>query len=194
MDNIQKNFPKIKPLNSNTFYQYIDEMEDKMDILINIIDYAVFFDHEEDLELYNYKGLKTILKEWYGEIDFKTLYNFYGYNDFLQEYIEFLGYKTGIVGHSQWSYYITVEDEDYVKDLYEGCNFYDIAILNESGEVIGSLCWIYAPDEFNLQCGISCNFDINMEDIVLVDNNTSEFFNLPKVKKVVDSYKFINVN
>lgn len=182
MECMQKEFTRIKPLCSKTFYRYIDKMEDKKDILVNLVSYSNYELEEEELELMECEELKMLLNEWYGEVDLKLLVDVYDYYDFVQGYIRYLRYKVGVAGYSQWSYYITVEDESYVKDLYEGYNFYDMALLDESGKVVDSVDRAYIPNEEDLIKVIKFNYEIDEKDVVLVDNEEGKYFSLPKVR------------
>ena len=190
MNNIQKYFPEVKPLCNDTFYQYIESMENKKRILIKLVKNCNYELSRKELESITYNELKVLLNELYGEVDLKLLVDVYDYYDFVQEYIKYLGYKTGTVGYSDWSYYITIEGEDFVTDLYEGYNFYDTALLDENGEVLDSVGWIYAPNELDLIDVIKCEYGIDEKNIILVDNDKSRYFNLPKAKMEVASYKF----
>lgn len=141
---------------------------------------------EEDLE--NFETIEDFMYEDEGyfldeifEGDTKIIEDFFRAND-----LEFT-----TVGYSPWSYVLYAKDleHDYVNDVYEGWNFYSIATLDEQGDVIDSLGFVYLGGQYTLEEVVKDNFGI--EDFFLVDNDESKYIAHKKVKKIANvEYSF----
>lgn len=108
-------------------------------------------------------------------------------NDDILETIKVTGLITGIVGYSNWAYYISLPDfeEDFIEDYYQGYNFYSITQLTENNEVLDVISNCYLPENENLENMINDYFTFDGE-INLVDNEQSQYFDFPKVEEVVN--------
>lgn len=113
----------------------------------------------------------------------------------LIDYPAFCGYSTGTVGYSNWSRYITVPevDSNFVRDVWEGYNFYDMAVYDENGTMIDSIGGCYIPSEKELIEYAKDYFHIEKEDIKLVDNDNVQYFDFKKYEMIPTKYKFKEV-
>ena len=104
-----------------------------------------------------------------------------------------IGIKFGTVGYSPWSYYIALDivSSDFIDDLYNGYNIYDITQYDENGIELDSLCWVYAPNETDLINTIKDYFILDDKDdhIYLVENEASMYINHDKINKVETYYE-----
>lgn len=128
-----------------------------------------------DLELYDFmlselneKQLKNILKE--------------------------IGVKFGTVGYSPWNYYIALYDvsDDFISDLFEGYNIYDIIQYDTDGNMMDSLYSVYAPDASDLISYIKDYLILENNDdeiIYLEENDASMYIEHEKIKKVKSYYE-----
>lgn len=110
----------------------------------------------------------------------------------LDGYIEHLGYNVGTVGYSQWAYYIALPDvpESYIRDCWEGWNWYAITQYNRDGDVVDTLGGVYAPTDEDIADAIADHFSFD-GPALLVDNEDVRYSKLPKVKKIAHvSYTF----
>ena len=111
----------------------------------------------------------------------------------LEAILNEIGIKFGTVGYSPWSYYIALKDikDDFIEDLYNGYNIYDITQYDENGMELDSLCWVYAPNTSDLIDCIKSNFILDDKDdfIYLVENDASMYINHDKIKKVETYYE-----
>lgn len=129
--------------------------------------------------------------------DFKTLQDFinwYGVTELLDDLLqtdddfevlcEKNNCKFGTVGYSQWSYFISWHDVDhsFIRDLYEGYNWYSITIIKDDD--YDSISGFYITDTKELDECIKDNFGIDEDDYLLVDNEDAKYFDKPKIEEV----------
>ena len=110
------------------------------------------------------------------------------------EFFESNGLQIGTVGYSPWSNFIAPMDvsKSFIRDLWEGWNFYTLILLDENGEVKDSSYEVYIPDTEELKEVVYNYFGIT--DFYLVDNNEASYMDIKKVREIpkVDlSYKII---
>ena len=111
----------------------------------------------------------------------------------LEAVLNEIGIKFGTVGYSPWGYYIALKDikDDFIEDLYNGYNIYDITQYDENGIELDSLGWVYASKETDLINTIKDYFILDDKDdfIYLVENDASMYINHDKIKKVETYYE-----
>lgn len=134
---------------------------------------------EKDYVCYEIEILDFIISE----IDLKI------FSNILNEY----GYKFGTVGYSPWSYYIAsdVYSDEFINDMYNGYNWYDIIQYSDDGEFLDSCSGFYITNENELIQTIKDNFFIDEADesIYLVENEASAYIEHEKIKKVQTYYE-----
>ena len=136
-------------------------------------------------------------EEFIVEDDFNyELYEFlidYVPDDQMEWILNEIGVKIGTVGYSPWSYYIALESvsSDFIDDLYNGYNIYDITQYDENGIELDNLSWVYAPNTSDLIDYIKDYFILNEtdENIYLVENDASAYIEHEKIKKVATYYE-----
>ena len=135
-----------------------------------------------------------LLEEDYKYIlDYKEEFNQYITNEELEELCNELSLYIDTVGYSPWCYYIA-PDEKYhqlANDLWNGYNFYDIDILDEKGGMVDCLANCYITSNEDLKIYADEYFGISENDILLVENSCSEYFDFKKVTKQVKEYEFL---
>ena len=104
----------------------------------------------------------------------------------IDELLTNIGYQFGTVGYSQWSYFTSPDtySYDYIRDYWEGWNFYSLLQLDEQGKIIDSIGGLYLTDEGQLMDYISGYFEYDGTPYI-VDNESSSYFNVTKVREVV---------
>ena len=111
----------------------------------------------------------------------------------LENILNEIGIKFGTVGYSPWSYYIALNDisDDFIDDLYNGYNIYDISQYDTDGNMLDSLSWVYAPKESDLIDYIKYYFILDEADdyIYSVENDASAYIEHDKIKKVETYYE-----
>ena len=104
-----------------------------------------------------------------------------------------LGIKLGIAGYSPWCYYIAsdVYSDEFINDMYNGYNWYDIIQYSDDGEFLDSCSGFYITNEKELIQTIKGNFftDDKDDNIYLVENDTSMYIEHEKIKKVETYYE-----
>jgi len=110
-------------------------------------------------------------------------------------YLKSLNLAIGSVGYSQWASYVCIascEDNHFYNDLWNGYNFYDALVYDESGEIVDSCCNFYLPDTKKDIDEVLYTFGLDKESTYLVDNDASQYFEgLPFAEKQVEySYSF----
>lgn len=110
---------------------------------------------------------------------------------------------SGTVGYSPWSYYIATSYDtqvDYrrswIRDLWDGYNFYDIIAYNENGEYFDSLGCNYITNEDDLMEVIDMMVGDN--DYRIIKNNEYLIEKYIPTEKLVDrvvhtTYSFVGV-
>ena len=99
----------------------------------------------------------------------------------------------GTVGYSPWSYYIAYKDVgyDFIRDLYEGWNWYTISLWSEDGDILDSVGGVYAPNIEELDIVVSDYFGLEPDNYYLIDNIYTEYLDKPKVKEfITKNYHF----
>lgn len=99
----------------------------------------------------------------------------------------------GTVGYSPWSYYIAYKDVEYsfIRDLYEGSDWYCISLWSEEGDILDSVGGVYAPNIEELDNVVSDYFGLEPDSYYLIDNIYTEYFDKPKVKEfITKNYHF----
>lgn len=125
-------------------------------------------------------------------LDLKEDFNNYITNDVLEELCNELSVYINTAGYSDWCYYIAPDStyRSFANDLWDGYNFYDIAILDEKGRMMDSVSCCYITNEDELIHLVNDYFSIDEKDILLVKNAESQYFDFKKVKKQVKEYEF----
>lgn len=174
----------------DVFYNLIrGEEEDHLKILK---DYGYGY-HLYDLEeLEEFKALQDYI-DAFSEIDLLDF--FFDADDI--KFIEKLCTKNncqfGTVGYSPWSYYMAYKDVEYnfIRDLYEGWNWYAVSLWSEEGDMLDSLGNVYIPNVEDLDIIVSDHFEIESDNYYLIDNMCTEYFDKPKVKEfITKNYHF----
>ena len=99
----------------------------------------------------------------------------------------------GTVGYSPWSYYIAYKDVEYsfIRDLYEGSDWYCISLWSEEGDILDSVGGVYAPNIEELDNVVSDYFGLEPDSYYLIDDIYTEYFDKPKVKEfITKNYHF----
>lgn len=101
-----------------------------------------------------------------------------------EKFIDFLGLQTFTVGYSQWSRVVTFKehDQEFYSDLYNGWNFYDVVAVDEQGEVIDAVGWIYARTDQELRDEVKAYF--GFDSFKLIDNEAAVWFEIEKAEKI----------
>lgn len=94
----------------------------------------------------------------------------------------------GTVGYSPWAYFLSWKDVDhnFVRDIYEGWNWYSLQLLDMEGNFEDSISGIYAASEKDLLTAIKDHFGLSEKEFYIVDNDNTTYFNLEKVKEIQD--------
>ena len=104
-----------------------------------------------------------------------------------------LGIKLGIAGYSTWSYYIAsdVYSDEFINDMYNGYNWYDIIQYSDKGKFLDSCGGFYITNESELIQTIKDYFILDESDdyIYLVENDASAYIEHEKIKKVEMYYE-----
>lgn len=105
-----------------------------------------------------------------------------------EKFIDYLGLQTFTVGYSQWSRVVTFKGQnpDFYNDLWNGWNFYDVAAVDEQGEVIDAIGWIYARTDQELRDEVKGLF--RFDSFKLVDNEAAIGFDIEKAENIT-TYK-----
>lgn len=136
---------------------------------------------EEELEYY--ETIQDFIDQ-YGVVD--VLEDIIGDNEDADTLCKANKCSFGTVGYSDWSFYVAREGQshEFIRDLWEGWNWYDFTIIEE-GEEVDFLSELYVTGEEELDRVIYEHFGIDEDDYMLVDNSCSEYLDRPKVKKIV---------
>ena len=170
----------VKHLIKHAEDEFNDYLEDQ---------YEWYYDEDEC-------SFEDFKKEFIIEDDFNhELYEFlidYITDDKLENILKEIGVKFGTVGYSPWNYYITLNDvsDDFISDLYNGYNIYDIIQYDTEGYMLDSLHSVYAPNTSDLITYIKDYFNINKDDYIYIeDNDASTYIEHEKIKKVTSYYE-----
>lgn len=189
-----------KPHKKMTIYNFIDFWEQaniEDEVMKELwIGYNELWDEEEDWSIYQIKldMIDTYKDGSIGDL-LEQVDNNWKVDDFIKPYLEFLGYQFDTVGYPNWGYYVAINelDYEYIHDLWDGTNFYDIEVLNEQGEVVDSVCECYLSNNEDLIECVRCNFGIKEDEINLIKNECSEYFDFKQFHMIPASYNFIEV-
>lgn len=183
-----------------TIYNFIDFWEQKNinnDTIKDLwVDYNELWDEEEDWSIYKIKlDMIDTYKDGSIEDLMEQISNYFEMDDFIKPYLEFLGYQFGEVGYPEWGYYVALNELEfeYICDLWDGTNFYDIDILNEQGEVVDSVYECYLNNNEDLEECVENHFGINKDEINLIKNECSEYFDFKQFQMIPASYDFVEV-
>lgn len=104
--------------------------------------------------------------------------------DLTEKFINYLGLQTFTVGYSPWSRVVTFKDQDqeFYNDLWNGWNFYDVAAVDEQGEVIDAIGWIYARTDQELRDEVKAYFEL--DSFKLIDNEAAALFDIEKAETI----------
>ena len=105
-----------------------------------------------------------------------------------EKFLDFLGLQTFTVGYSQWSRVVTFKGQnpDFYNDLWNGWNFYDVAAVDEQGEVIDAIGWIYARTDQELRDEVKACF--GFDSFKLIDNEAAALFDI-ELAETITQYK-----
>ena len=108
--------------------------------------------------------------------------------DLNERFLDYLGLQTFTVGYSPWSRVVTFKDQDqeFYNDLWNGWNFYDVAAVDEQGEVIDAIGWIYARTDQELRDEVKGFF--GFDNFKLIDNEAAIGFDIDKAENIT-TYK-----
>ena len=104
--------------------------------------------------------------------------------DLTEKFLDFLGLQTFTVGYSPWSRVVTFKDHDteFYNDLWNGWNFYDVAAVDEQGEVIDAIGWIYARTDQELRDEVKGFF--GFDNFKLINNEEAQCFDIEKAEAI----------
>lgn len=105
--------------------------------------------------------------------------------DLTEALLDYIGLEAYTVGYSPWSLVVTYKgsNRDFYEDLYNGWNFYDIAEIDQHGELVDIIGEFYIRNDQELQQAVEEAFGFT--DFKLIDNDEAGAFNLPKAKTIV---------
>ena len=101
-----------------------------------------------------------------------------------EKFINYLGLQTFTVGYSPWSRVVTFKehDQEFYNDLWNGWNFYDVAAVDEEGEVIDAIGWIYARTDQELRDEVKGFF--GFDNFKLINNEAAQCFDIEKAETI----------
>ena len=198
-----------KSLSSDDLLNLIDVINDYNDTNIKV-DPDLLLKHCES----DFNSFMNDLYEYHADddeilADFKDNFIKIYYVDFEYEILDFivsdldfnivsdilceLGIKIGIAGYSPWSYFIAsdVYSDEFINDMYNGYNWYDIIQYSDDGTFLDSCGGFYITNENELINTIKGNFFTDDKDdtIYLVENEASAYIEHEKIKKVATYYE-----
>ena len=99
-----------------------------------------------------------------------------------EKLLDHLGLQTFTVGYSPWSRVVTFKehDQEFYNDLWNGWNFYDVAAVDEQGEVIDAIGWIYARTDQELRDEVKGYF--RFDNFKLINNEAAQCFDIEKAE------------
>ena len=108
--------------------------------------------------------------------------------DLTEKFINYLGLQTFTVGYSPWCRVVTFkgQDPEFYDDLWNGWNFYDVAAVDEQGEVIDAIGWIYARTDQELRDEVKAYF--GLDSFKLINNEAAALFDIEKAENIT-TYK-----
>ena len=101
-----------------------------------------------------------------------------------EKFLDFLGIQTFTVGYSPWSRVVTFKyhDTEFYNDIWNGWNFYDVAAVDEQGEVIDAIGWIYARTDQELRDEVKAYF--GLDNFKLINNEAAQCFDIEKAETI----------
>ena len=153
--------------------------------------YQELIDNTDFDEIENFKTLEDFI-DWDGSIELMDfLIN--DREDF-ERLCETNNCQYGTVGYSQWSHYVSWHnvEKSFVRDLWEGWNWYCISLVDSAGEFIDSVGGCYITDTEDLDVYVRDHFVV--EDYYLIENEEAKYLDKPKVKEIAHvkySYEFV---
>ena len=108
--------------------------------------------------------------------------------DLNERFLDYLGLQTFTVGYSPWSRVVTFKEQgpEFYNDLWNGWNFYDMAAVDEEGEVIDAIGWIYARTDQELRDEVKVYF--GFDNFKLINNEAAQCFDIEKAETIT-TYK-----
>ena len=105
--------------------------------------------------------------------------------DLNERFLDYLGLQTFTVGHSPWSRVVTFKGQnpEFYNDLWNGWNFYDVAAVDEQGEVIDAIGWIYARTDQELRDAVKVYF--GFDGFKLIANEAAQCFDIEKAETII---------
>ena len=102
-----------------------------------------------------------------------------------EKFINYLGLQTFTAGYSPWSRVVTFKehDQEFYNDLWNGWNFYDVAAVDEQGEVIDAISWIYARTDQELRDEVKVYF--GFDGFKLIANEAAQCFDIEKAETII---------
>lgn len=149
-------------------------------------------------EITEYHGNEEFYKDIYELLDDGFVYEILEYlqedKDFLEKIASLFNCTFGTVGYSPWAYYLAWGDVErsFIRDLYEGLNWYILTLLDGEGNTIESVGGCYIPELSDLHSYVKDYFGIEKNDYWLVDNEEATYFDHKKIKEVIDiNYSYV---
>ena len=104
------------------------------------------------------------------------------------KFLDYLGLQTFTVGYSPWSRVVTFkgQDPEFYNDLWNGWNFYDVAAVDEQGDVIDAIGWIYARTDQELRDEVKAYF--GFDNFKLINNEAAALFDI-ETAETITTYK-----
>lgn len=196
----------LKPMTVESFWESKAFGEETFEYAID----EVAFYHVLDDDQYNYfseiKGIdkqldyladKWTIEDYRDEIEDRVIYN--AENEEILNYLNYIGFDAGTVGYSPWSYYLAspMYGDDYINDLWNGYNFYDLFLYDlEKGldDYDCVIVQVYAPSLYDLRCEIATHFGLKDDEYMLGGSSYSfKYWDIEKFEKVPGSYKLVQV-
>lgn len=177
----------VKPVCFKTLIESKAMESKNLIYLIDDIFYKVLYDGLDDdfleiIESFNYWE-QAAFTDWaveFYELESEAM-EFFIKSAELKEllaYFNYLGYKVGTVWDRDWSPYIAWPGTcpDYIDSIWEGRNFYDVALIDNDGVVADSICNCYLPTGLDLFNFIELDFGLERDSYLLVSNSGDELY------------------
>ena len=149
-------------------------------------------------EITDYHGNEEFYKDIYELLDDGFVYEILEYiqedKEFLEKIASLYDCVFGTVGYSPWAYYLAWGDVErsFIRDLYEGWNWYHLALLDEEGNFIEAVGGCYIPELSDLHSYVKDCFGLEENDYWLVDNEEAKYYDHKKVKELIDiNYSYV---
>lgn len=195
---------ELKEYSVDTLLEFLESKHNNYkDIALEVANhylynYGYVYDSiEDEIEDTDIEGMDRDVFEW--DLIMNYLYEFMqfesiAFNDYFHEdFLEYLGLQMGTVGYSQWSHFVTLKDMsiNYITALWEG-GLVSIEQIDEDGDMIDSMMMVYYENSDDLLETIKYYFDtVEGEEIVLVENEITEYFDVPKAREIpLHNYKY----